>query len=334
MAKYIIITDLEPDDWMALLLTATLIPAKHVLFVGTVLLDSGVRKTLAERILQELNYSVPVIQGSGGNPEDYEDIGSSRAAREYTHTVESPKHTNPIKSDDLKNAIRSALNQYDNLEFVFLAPPTDLVAVLQEDPSLKKKIKHIHVMGGWVSIAPDVHRTTYNWNMDPVASAALVQMNDIPMTLFSSHLIKAAFQGGSINRANYPQLIDKIDTLIPTVPALQKQRLASTKWNQHLIQRIPVLANIIGPYVDHQFTPADPIVIISLVYPELITEKRPVTLKIILDDKDPNRGFRISVDAVDDASSKISVVEKMDLSKFIEGFNRMLDRLSGLHSNL
>jgi inosine-uridine nucleoside N-ribohydrolase len=269
-------------------------------------------------LLVELKYDVRVIQGSGGKPTDYEDIVSSRAAREYCHEIKTDLD---YTSDDLKKAIHDVLTKNNNVEFILLAPPTDLIKVLDENPALKSNIRHIHVMGGYIT--KNDNRTTYNWNMDSIASAKLVAMSDVNMTLYSSHVIKAAFQGGSINRGNYPELIKRIDTLIEKVPALQSHRLACANWNRHLIQKIPALANIIGPYSDHQFTPADPIIIASIVCPEINQRQKPVILNIDLNEKDSSSGYKIII--ADNADSKINLVEQIDVAKFIGVLNKVLD---------
>lgn len=320
MPRYIIITDMEPDDHMALIMTAALIPASEIYFIGATVLHSGQKKVLTENLLRELKYNVAVIQGSGGKPNDYEDILSSRAAREYCHEIKTDLN---YTSDDLKNAIYSVLTKNINVEFVLLAPPTDLIKVLDENPALKSSIRHIHVMGGYM--IKDDNRTTYNWNMDPIASAKLVAMSDINMTIYSSHVIKAAFQGGSINCANYPELIKHIDGLVNKIPALKSHRTACLNWNRHIIQKIPMLANVIGPYCDHQFTPADLIVIANIVYPEINTKQKSVSLKIDLNEKDPNCGYKITV--TDNLDSKIKIVEQIDIVKFINVVNQVLDLL-------
>ena len=321
MPRYIIITDLEPDDQMALIIASVLIPANEIYFIGATVLHSGQKKILAENVLQELDYKVPVIQGAGGKPNDYEDIVSSRAAREYCHGINTTLHHT---SDDLKDAIKMTLSKNENVEFVLLAEPTDLVLALHENQSLKRSIKHIHMMGGWITKG-ETNWTTYNWNMGPSVSASLIEMSELPMTIYSSHMIKPAFLVGSINRANHPKLIERIDELLDKVPALKSHRTASTNWNNHLIKKIPALAKVIGSYCDHQFTPADPIVIMCLVYPDIIIRKNSATLKMHLTDKDSNCGYHI--DITNDKSSQISIIEQIDVDKFIAKFHEVLDRL-------
>jgi hypothetical protein len=43
-------------------------------------------------------------------------------------------------------------------------------------------------------------RTSFNWNMDPAAGRALMSMKTIPMTLYSTHVIRRTFFGGTINK--------------------------------------------------------------------------------------------------------------------------------------
>ena len=88
--------------------------------------------------------------------------------------------------------------------------PTDLVAVLQNNPKLASGIEHVYAMGGWRVLANGERRTTYNWNMDSASAAALIEMagaGAFPVTLYSSHVINPLFDEGSIRSSNAPDLI-------------------------------------------------------------------------------------------------------------------------------
>ncbi len=193
---YIVITDIEPDDRIALHILAARIPKDEILFVGSTVMHAARKKALIRQLLDQLGLNeVPVFQGTGGTAESYEDIASSRAAREYAQEgayILSDDEleqitTVPRSSDELQTRIEKALDDFGDIEFIVLAPPTDLVNVLVKKPHLRKKIKHIYLMGGWIETPESVLRTTYNWNMDPIASGQLMDMHDIPMTIFSSH---------------------------------------------------------------------------------------------------------------------------------------------------
>jgi len=192
-----------------------------------------------------------------------------------------------------------------------LAPPTDLVDVLESEPDLRAKIGRIHLMGGWsqkTGASGEVERrTTYNWNMAPEASAKLMAMTSIPMTLYSSHVIKEAFAGGSITKDNFPAIIDELRQGRCRVAAFSEFLRAAASWNHHVMDTIPALKTVVGDYADHQFTPADPVVAMGLARPDFITRVRPVDISIDLDDLDPASGYRVLVK--DDRASRIDLVE-------------------------
>ncbi len=328
--KFIIITDLEPDDRIALLILAARISQDKILFIGTTVMHAAKKKALTRRLLDQVGFNkIQVWQGTGGIPTSYHDIASSKAAREYMHEgagILSPIDLEkidalPRSSNELQEQIEKALRENDNIEFIVLAPPTDLVETLEESPDLKKNIKHIFIMGGWTETYNNlneemVSRTTYNWNMDPIASAKLMNMQDISMTLYSSHTIKNNFGGGSINSANFPQIIELINTLNKQkVPSFIDQETAGLSWDDHIIDKIPALGDIIGPYKGNQFTPSDPAVIIGILNNNFIKRLVPVSINIDTQDKDA-KGFRVYVAC--DNFSKINLVESIDIKIFEE----------------
>lgn len=324
--KFIIITDLEPDDRIALHVIAARIPQDQILFFGSMIKNANRKQELVRKLLDQLGFTdVPLYQGTGGPAESYYDIVSSRAAREYSQEGE---HLLPVtelellqhasySSPDLQNHIEAALEKYSNVQFVLLAPPTDLVAVLKKNPRLKKNIKHIHIMGGWAEVQEDgkqVLRTTYNWNMDPVASAKLVLMKDIPMTLYSSHTIKKWFDGGSCNIDNCKAVIERMEQLKPEMPSLNDQIIAATSWDEHVIAKIPALKPVIEPYKGKQFTPADPLVVVGIVNPAFIVTREAIDIRMDIDDFNKDKGFRVYV--TPDATSKIDLVQAVDVELF------------------
>ena len=337
-APLIIITDLEPDDRIALLLVAAEVPATDIAFIGTTVMHAGRRQMLVRQMLDQLGLNtIQVIQGSGGSADDYPDIASSRAARNYhdegkgllSDAQLAQSERLPRSSDALSNAIREQLRQHPGTEVLLLAPATDLVKALQAEPALAAAIGHIHLMGGWSKrVSPDgvvQRRSTYNWNMDPVASAWLMARHDIPMTLYSSDLIKANFAGGSINAGNSPGILAALETLRRTQPAAEAFFIAGNSWDQHLMTQIPALRNIIGDNAGHQFTPADPIVVVGMTTPAMVRARRPVTIRIDLDELDPARGYAVTVS--DDSNSKIQLVSSIDTALFRR---RVIDALRRL----
>jgi len=328
--KYIIITDLEPDDRIALHVLAARIPHNEILFVGTTIKNAARKKALTRKLLDQLRLAtIPVYQGSGGTAEMYYDIASSRAAREYEHEGKGILAEDELKvmsamsysSNELQQHIKSALETYDAIECIVLAPPTDLVAVLEKNPLLKKSIQHVYIMGGWSEQNENgniVLRTTYNWNMDPQASTQLLDMKDIPMTVYSSHTIKKYFGGGSCNCDTCPRIINILEQYKDQLPSLIDQQIAAYSWDQHIIQKIPALKEVIEAYSGKQFTPADPLVVIGVINNNLIQKKIPVDLCIDLNDLDVAKGFRIQV--THNLSSNIQLVDSIDIEIFTKEF--------------
>jgi purine nucleoside permease len=83
-----------------------------------------------------------------------------------------------------------------------------------------------------------------------------------------------------------------------------------------MIDKIPFLRTIIGPYKEKQFTPADPLVVVGLINKNLIKNAVPATIKIDVNDKDKNKGFRVYVTT--NASSKTTIVDSIDTAVFEE----------------
>jgi inosine-uridine nucleoside N-ribohydrolase len=323
----LVIVDMEPDDRIALLLLAAEFPAE-IIYIGATGMHAGRKQILAGQFLDQLGLGgIPVIKGSGGEAASYPDIASSRAAREYqsegsgllskTELAAIDRYT-PRSSKGLSQAIRDLLSSHNDIEILLLAPATDLVQALEAEPLLKERIRHIHMMAGWsLQMLPsgeDVRRTTYNWNMDPDAGAKLMSMKTIPMTLYSSHMIKRSFSGGSINRDGFPAIIGELESQQRQVPAFESFLIAANSWDHHLMEKIPPLQAIIGDHAGRQFTPADPVVVIGMSRPDFITRSRPVDIAIDLADLDPARGFK--VDVVDDPASRIRLVEMVDAEIF------------------
>lgn len=333
----VVITDLEPDDRIAIHLLRALFEPEDFRFFGTTVMHAGRKAALVRRLLDQLGFeSVPVFQGTGGTGADYPDIASSRAARLYAREGKSLLSDEalaaisaaPPSSGELKKAIARLLRQSKDVEFVMLAPPVDLMAVLAESPELAASIRHIHVMGGWAEVKTPSGTalfTTYNWNMGPAPSAAFVRLSRIPMTLYSSHMIKPSFNGGSINATTSPRLMQTLDQLKAKLPSLVDQEVAGTSWDSHLVEQIPPLANVIGCCIGRQFTPADPIVVVGMAEPKLITQSRRMELSIDLNGLDPARGYPVAVKEAPDSS--ITLVDRVDPQVFDATVIRLMESL-------
>lgn len=334
----LVIVDMEPDDRIALLLLGAQF-REEIVSIGTTGLHAGRRQILAQHLLDAMDLAaIPVIQGTGGEAESYPSIVSTSAARAYRgegHGLLSDAELSaidrdtPRSSEALQLAIRELLRERDDIEVVLLAPATDLVHALEAEPALQARVQHIHTMGGWSekvdASGKSVRRTTYNWNMDPVAAAKLMSMKTMPMTLYSSHLIKASFAGGSINQDDFPEIIGELESQRCRIPAIEAFFIAADSWDHHLMEKIPPLQTIIGDNAGRQFTPADPLVVVGMASGEFVTETRPVDVTIDLDDLDPARGFSVQVSTNPD--SRIALVEALDTEIFRQ---QMLEGLRGI----
>lgn len=336
----VLITDMEPDDRIAINIISSRL-GNRLLFAGSTVMNAPRKAFLIRQQFALVGLeNVPVYTGTGGLTSDYVDISSSRAARSYEQegktVIPEPelKRLNDPQgrrsSNDLKIHLKPALSEASQngtkLDFLMLAPPTDLVAVLEANPELKSAIGHIHVMGGWVDVknaqTGEVEkRTTYNWNMAPEASRKLMAMSDIPMTLYSSHTIKAAFAGGSINTQNAPDLVSILEN--SDTQAMEVFRRAAQSWDHHLMEKIPALQNVIGANAGKQFTPADPLVVVGMINPDLIENSTRILLNIETADLDSTRGYKVEVR--EDAQSQIRLVDSIRPEVFIS------ETVSALH---
>jgi len=128
------------------------------MFVGTSILHANRKAVLTRHLLDQLGWSqVPVVTGTGGPSDTYQEFNSSAPARKYQgegygildDQVLEALEAQPRSSTALQHQIKAALRSQSNVEFLVLTAPTDLMAVLNKNPKLAKKIRHLHVMGGW-----------------------------------------------------------------------------------------------------------------------------------------------------------------------------------------
>jgi inosine-uridine nucleoside N-ribohydrolase len=231
----------------------------------------------------------------------------------------------------LQQALYDSLSKNTDVEILLLSPPVDLVAVLKEHSELRSHIKQIYVMGGWGESIPagggePVLRTTYNWNMDPIgshASAELVKMKDVPMTVFSYHAIKKAFPSRSVNPGNYPGIFDAFEKSLSRMMSWRETAKVSHSWDGHILDSLPKelpashpLKQALTQYRGRQFAPADALAVLGMFRPDMILESRPVSIHIDESDTDPKTGIRVRV--TDDPASRIRVVERLDPEVFAE----------------
>ena len=333
----VVITDMEPDDRIALHLLVALYP-ERISLVGTTVMHSFRKKVLAERLLRQLDMAhIPVVQGSGGYADDYPNIATSRAGREYdlegTHVLEQSELQDiakqPRSSDQLRVELRRILSANDSVEIFILAPPTDLSNVLEESPELASHISRVHLMGGWVEVrgpGGSELRTTYNWNMDPRASKQLLESQAFPITLYSSHVVKKHFSGGSLQRAAFPELFELLVSSSERLPSVAETFIAGNSWDNHLMDRIPKLESAIGrENAGMQFSPADPTVVVGAFEPNFVKKKTPIGIRLDDMDIDPKSGYRVIVEPL--GNSRIELVEDFDEAVFRSVFTRALQTL-------
>lgn len=331
----VVITDMEPDDRIALHLIAAFFPDRLAL-VGTTVMHSYRKKLLAERLLLQLNMShVPVVQGSGGVAASYAQIASSAAARAYDHEGEgildqatlAATLERPRSSSKLQKELRTLLQENPRVEILLLAPPTDLAQVLTDNPDLIRHVDRVHLMGGWVARDDNNEttlRTTYNWNMDPVASKLLLEFENLPITLYSSDLIKGQFSGGSVSSRNYGDLIELLRDREESMPSVAETMMSAASWDNHVMDSIPALEAVIGrDNAGAQFSPADPIVAIGAFEPALVTRRTAVRIKLYEQELDARFGYRIVVTPCVD--SNVQMIEDLDEQIFRELFVQAFD---------
>jgi hypothetical protein len=342
--KVIVITDMEPDDRLALQVLAAKYKPEDVAFVGSAVLDSRRKAILVRRLLDQIGLaSVPVYQGQGGEASKYYPMASSAAAVTYEGEGKGILSDNDLKvrsssrlnfsggdlsltmqMGDYLRANYRAGNKH-NIDIILLAPTDDLLEVLTNGlgPAISG-IGTVHMMGGWSEAKdPDTgeldRRTTYNWNMGYESARVFFQymrsgVYTFNVKLYSSHMIKPTFGGGSINESNHPALIKALDEASKHAPSLQDFRKAGLGWDNHLVTKIPPLAKVIGPYVGNQFTPADPLVVIGAADPNFVKVSRRVDLTIDTGNLDDKKGFAVQIK--DSNRSHVELVEQIDVGLF------------------
>lgn len=328
----VVITDWEPDDVIALHLLAGGVEARRIVLVGTTVLHAGRKALLARRLFDQLGLErVPVVAGSGGSPASYPDFPSTRAARTWDAEaagrvppdLSSPAAAAPRSSSALADRLVQVLQERDGVEIVLLAPPTDLVAALRRLPARRRAVHRIHVMGGW-SDGPANGQgerprwTTYNWTMAPADSRELMRLTDVPVTLYSSHVLKEAFEGGSVNARRAPAIFAALDRAADRLASVAEWAKASRRWDEHVMVTIPALAGVIGPHAGRQFTPADPAVVLGLLAPEIVTASHGVRVDIDPAATHEGRGFRVAV--TPDPRSHVRAVDSLDPVLFERAF--------------
>jgi hypothetical protein len=344
-SKLVVITDLEPDDRIAIhILSANFEPDRFAFF-GTTVLNTQYKKTLTEQILEEVGLkNIPVYSGEQKSSKDYFPVfQSSLPAINYSNNDSISELTNsifPSGDSELTNKIYSLLktSQQNSIAFIVLAPTTELIKAIAKDKSLVSKISAIHIMGEWnIDRASGKLYTTYNWNMDGEASKELLMLKNVKIFLYSSDMIKILqnYNSGSINPQTAPGVWKTIDSLSHRLPSLSHFLSAQFNWNiniaEYLKTKNPGLANTIKSFTEKQFTPADAFVTVGIINPDFIPPHSliPIKADIDLDNYDLSKGYFVKIYVVPESESKIFLVTKINPDEFEKTLIESLWKLDG-----
>ncbi|MGY8795253.1 MAG: hypothetical protein ACKVJN_09030, partial [Woeseiales bacterium] len=141
-----------------------------------------------------------------------------------------------------------------------------------------------------------------------------------------THLIKRDFAGGSINKDDFPEIIELLEETASQNQWAESFFVAARSWNANVVKQIPYLVPIIGDHAGRQFTPADPIVVLGLSNAKLATRTQAVDISIDLDYLNPNRGYKVLVK--ENPASNIRSIEEVDTGAFNHQFISLLHKIS------
>lgn len=286
--KFIVITNMEPKNRLLFQLMSKKFQPDQIAFVGTTLLNSRHKAILARALLDHYGLSsVPVIQGSGGEPYEYEVFGS--AFEQSEHADEFAK----LSDEDLKNfdllrpgklklrygdvTLIIELSNYlqanyatgnrRNIDIILLASPDDLLEAFRSGlgPAIQS-IGTIHMPSGWTEILNPQsmkieRRSTYHWNMG--FHATNLFFNNVRKGLFPVHV-----------RIYSPQAL-------PQRIQNQSDRL--------LANALPLL---------------------GAAEPSFVTATQTINVKLNLKDLDYNRGFLVELSR--SRNNHVELVEKIN----------------------
>lgn len=135
--------------------------------------------------------NITIAQGhtQGANP--FPDAWRRDAARVLTIPALAgihPAATNPLATEDAAHYLAKLLSGRESCTILETGPLTNIADALRLDPSIKRNIRRIYVMGGAVRVAGNVeqpgHDGSAEWNFfnQPQAAAAVVG-SGVPITL-------------------------------------------------------------------------------------------------------------------------------------------------------
>lgn len=318
----VISTDMEPDDYAAMLVATTLFSAQQMPLVGTSFMHTPIKKKLARRLLdtQRLN-NIPVLKGVGGTKESYVKIPSTSVALAYEQEgvgileqgVLGQLLTQPHSYDHFVNGLLTFLSATKTpIDLVYLTHMSDADQAFQVAPELTDRIAMQHAVGGWKKVGEEF-RTSFNWNLDPHAVNRVMALN-LPTILWSVGEIYSQFPGG-VSRQTAPGVISAIETAAKDHQAVRDFIRTTENWNRFWRQTMGVPLGSTDS-LRHDFIPADPLGVLSVAYSaDLIQETEPVKIFIDTNDLSP-RGYRVEV--TQDSTSNIQWVTKINTKRFFE----------------
>jgi len=269
--KTLVISDVESDDFIAIILLLEYYKQNDLdftdIFLGVSLGNAYRKAAILEKLTKAYGINQDIVYiGTGGYkssyPEEGEGILSDTQVNQFNNSED-------LSCDELKNNLPRFLQgvEDNSVNVVLLTNPIDFI--------IKKswficKIRQIFVMGGAFN-----NRISYNWaiNLDAARNFVdFVQECNIPTYIFSSQLYSDNFDG-HINKDRFPELMDKI--MESTTLPMYYFRAMMRNWDNHFTDygRDEAKIKRIGQdNVGKQFSPADPVCMLSFLHPEIMLE--------------------------------------------------------------
>ena len=178
---------------------------------------------------------------------------------------------------------------------LMIANPVGSESILEQ---LSDRIDKIHFMGGWY----DNMRASFNVNINVNATNWLFENFKSKLLIYSSDMYRKYI--GMVNPKTYPTVTD---LMIKS----DRTKLIVALWNYHITDGFEKFNLFDKEDVMKQFTPADLVTVLPLVYPEFVVETSRYDVQFVTD---PITKL-IMADIVEDQTG-IEVVTKVDVDCF------------------